>query len=139
MDGVSTAISFVSSGYTAFKKVRELCKSIKDAPEQLQSLEDSCDLVEQLLRDLELASSHLPPDNHTNTHLLERLSERVQKSLGEVERLVDKVVKAYSDEGGSAGGVKVRRIKWLLYKDDFERMEKELKDMRSMIDDSTRP
>ena len=137
MDGVSTAISFVSSGYTAFKKVRELRKSIQDAPEQLQSLEDSCALVEQLLHDLELASSRLPLSS--DVRRLKRLSERVQKSLGEVERLVDKVVKAYSDEGGSAGRVKVRWIKWFLYKDDFESMEKELKDLRSMIIDSTQP
>ena len=133
MDGVSTAISFVSSGYTAFKKVRELRKSIKDAPEQLQSLEDSCNLVEQLLRDLELASSRLPLNS--DVRRLKRLSERVQKSLSEVERLVDKVFKAYSDEGR----VKVRWIKWFLYKDDFESMEKELKDLRSMIIDSTQP
>ena len=133
MDGVSTAISFVSSGYTAFKKVRELRKSIKDAPEQLQSLEDSCNLVEQLLRDLELASSRLPLNS--DVRRLKRLSERVQKSLSEVERLVDKVLKAYSDEGR----VKVRWIKWFLYKDDFESMEKELKDLRSMIIDSTQP
>ena len=137
MDGVSTAISFVSSGYTAFKKVRELRKSIKDAPEQLQSLEDSCDLVERLLHDLELASSR-PPLN-SDVRRLKRLSERVQKSLSKVERLVDKVVKAYSDEGGSAGRVKVRWIKWFLYQGDFESMEKELKDLRSMIIDSTQP
>lgn len=63
MDGVNTAISFVSSGYTAFEKVRELRKSIEDAPNRLESLKHSCTLNEQSLDDSKAASSYLLTTN----------------------------------------------------------------------------
>ena len=82
MDGVSTAISLFSSGYTAFKKVREMRKTIKDAPDQLKSLERSCAFTEQLLDNLKTTSSRLPSDidlRHLHYHNHNMLLLRNQK------------------------------------------------------------
>ena len=131
MDGVSTACSLISSGYKVFKKVKALRKAIKDAPEKLQSLDDSCTLLEQLLENLRRAESNLPTS--INDQLLDRLSGRVQRSLDEVEKIIDKVTRGHLDDEEQVLEIKISRVKWIWYKEDFECIERELNGLRDVL------
>ena len=131
MDGVSTAISLFSSGYTAFKKVREMRKAIKDAPDQLKSLERSCAFTEQLLDNLKTTSSRLPSD--IDLRHLHYLSHQAQGHLAEVENIADKVTKECLDEDGDVVCRKVRHMKWMFHKEDVERIETELKELQDTL------
>lgn len=131
MDGVSTAISLFSSGYTAFKKVREVRKAIKDAPGQLDSLERSCALIEHLLNNLKAVSSCLPA--HNDLHHLDHLSEQAQHHFEEVQKIANKVTKGHSNEDRSTGERKIRPFRWILHKESIERVEVEMKELQNML------
>lgn len=131
MDGVSTAISLVSSGYTAFKKVREVRKTIKNAPDQLDSLERSCAFTEHLLDRIRMANSYLP--THSDSRHLMHLSDQAQHHFNEVGRLADKVTKGWSSEVGDTGERSIRQMKWMLHKESIERMEVEMKELQNTL------
>ena len=131
MDGVSTAINLFSSGYTAFKKVREVRQAIKDAPDQLDSLERSCALTEQLLDHLKAASSYLPA--HNDLYDITHLSQQAQRHFDKVQKIADKVTEGYSSGDGSTGKRKIRQVKWILHKDSIEKIEVEMKELQTTL------
>ena len=131
MDGVSTAISLFSSGYTAFKKIRDVRQAIKDAPDQLASLEHSCALIEKLLESLKTTCLQLP--SNLDLHHLKHLSDQAQRHLDEVEKIAEKVTKECADEVDHENSRKIRRVKWMLQKENIERIEMELKELQSTL------
>ena len=138
MDGVSTAWSIISSGYKVFRKVKALRKAIKDAPDKLQSLEDSCIVLEQLLEILQRAASHLPKASTTD-RLLEHLAGRVQRGFDNVEEIVDKVTRGRLNEQGELIELKISRVKWLWHKEDLEGIGRELNGLRDVLCASMQP
>lgn len=131
MDGVATAISLATSGYTAYKTVDTTRKEFKRAPDKLQSLDDTRNLIKQLLERL-TASDEVGSTRHISPEHVERLRESAQRCFDDIDVLSTKVTK----EGSSTGGAtkrSIRPFKWLLNKDDIKDTSEDLKELRELL------
>ena len=131
MDPASAIIGIVSFGSVVFGKANDLRKAIKDAPDQLASLEHSCVLVEKLLESLKTTCLQLP--SNLDLHHLKHLSDQAQRHLDEVEKVAEKVTKECADEFDHENPRKIRRVKWMLQQENIERIEMELKELQSTL------
>lgn len=131
MDGVSTAIGLLSASYTACKKIREVRRAIKGAPDQLESLEHSCAFTEQLLDVLKTACSRLPSD--IDFRYPEYLSDQARGHLVEVERIADKVTRGRSTGDGKTRERTIHQVKWMLQKENIQRIEAEMKELQGTL------
>ena len=125
MDPPSAIVGIVSFGFTVFGKVKEVRKAIKGASEDLQSLHDSCDLIELSLEQLRTVSA-LGSFEAEDTRL-ENLCDKAQRYLRDVEVLVEKVTVTGN---GKSGGPPIRRIKWLMKKDNINDIARKLRELQ---------
>ena len=106
-------------------------QAIKDAPDQLASLEHSCCLVEKLLKSLKTTSLQFPP--HLDLLHLKHLSDQAQHHHGEVEKIAEKVTKECADEVDDGNQQRIRRVKWMLQEENVERIEMEMRELQARL------
>ena len=132
MDVASTTISIVSSIYKVSTVVTDVKRTIKDAPRQLQSLEDCCKLNKQSLDSLRITNSYTPVP--IDISYLGRLSDQAQRNLDKVGSILCKVVKVQS-AGVTIGSERaVRPLKYMQHKKSIDRVTREVKELRDTID-----
>ena len=128
MDPASAVIGIVSFSCTVFGKINEMRKAIKAAPDDLQSLEDSCFLAELSLE--QIRAMGIPESSRVDATRLERLCNNVQRQLEDVDVIVDKVTVAAAVQGNRARERSIRRVKWLMKKDDLDSIARKLKELQ---------
>lgn len=132
MDPASAVVGIVSFGFTVFGKVNEIRKSIKGAPQQVQALQESYVVVRVLLCKLQALNTHAVTYTADELDCFELLCKRSQQCLRDVDEAVKKVV-AQGPKVKAGDTPKVRLLKWILNKGDFEEMTKKLKDVREVL------
>lgn len=134
VDPASAVISIVSFGLTVFRKVNEIRKKIKDAPEQVRALQQACIGVELLLSRLNTTTARTvpcPPEAVLVPHF-ERLCTEAQPCLEDVDTIVEKVAQSKTPNGGS-GATRLRFRKWFMKKGEFEDTSAKLKELRETL------
>lgn len=131
MDPASAIIGMASFGFTVFKNVNRVCKDIKNAPEQLRSIEDSCDHVQLLLNQLQVASTG--KQSHYDVPYLERLCTRAQRYLEEVDVAINKVTAKQGTEDHRPERRSVRRVKWILKSNDMKDIAQKLDKLQTTL------
>lgn len=129
MDGVSSAVGLITSGYTAYKKVAKTRKEFKKSPERLQSLEDTRNLIRQLLDKLPTANEGELPGSVLNTDYLRHLRESAERCFDDVDKVLNKVRKENST-GRGMGEYSIRRVNFLLSQDNIRGTSDAIKDLR---------
>ena len=128
MDPASAIIGIVSFGFEVFKKINEVRKAIKDAPDNLCSLENSCLLIELSLDQLQTMG--VVGLLRLDATRFERLCDSARRHLRDVEVIVDKVTVVANDQDSQTGRRSIRKIKWLMKKDDLNDIARKLKELR---------
>jgi len=128
MDPASAIIGIISFGCTVFGKINEMRKAIKGAPDDLKSLEDSCFLIELSLDQLRALGA--PGSPRIDADRVERLCSNAQRQMKDVEAIVDKVTVAAATRDSRIGERPIRRIKWLMKKDDLTSIARKLKELQ---------
>lgn len=131
MDPASAVIGIVSFGLTVFKKINDVRKDIKGAPEQLDSLQELGEGVQIILMRLQRAHARVQLSEPEELAYLGRLCAKAHRQLEQLEKFVNKVQRQ------TRSGVSQRRVKiiaWSMGKDDFEDISKKLKDLRDTLD-----
>ena len=132
MDVASTTISIVSSIYKVSTVVTDVKRTIKDAPRQLQSLEDCCKLNKQSLDSLRITNSYTPIP--IDISYLGRLSDQAERNLDKVGSILCKVVKVQSADVTNSSERAVRPLKYMQHKKSIDRVTREVKELRDTID-----
>ena len=130
MDPASTILTIVKSALTVYKKASELRKTIKDAPKDLERLLARVHDTMMLLQELKGAEENLPSLSPDDITFLGELTIRAEHPLKGVEEFVAMVRK--SVEGGGGEG-KVRWMKWLMKKGEFEDVSQKLKEFHDVL------
>ena len=128
MDPASAIIGIVSFGFEVFKKINGVRKAVKDAPDDLSSLEDSCLLIELSLDQLQTMS--VLGSLRVDTTRFERLCSNARRYLKDIEVIVDRVTVVANDRDCQIGRRSIRKIKWLMKKDDLNDIARKLKELR---------
>lgn len=123
--------SVISFGLTVFKKINEIRKEIKSAPEQLESLQDFGQGIQIVL--LRLQKTHVLVQLGEDEELayLERLTVKAQNQLDKVDAFVNKI---QQQADSSAGKRRVKIVAWMMGKDDFKDISRKLRDLRETLD-----
>ena len=134
MGPASAILTFVTSALTVYQKANELRKTIKDAPKDLERLLARAHDAMMLLQELKGAEENLPSLSPDDITFLGDLAIRAERPLKCVEEFVAKARE--SMEGGGGEG-KVRRLKWLIKKGEFEDVSQKLKDFDDVLHSMT--
>ena len=99
MDPASAIIGIVSFGFTVIGQLNKIRKAIKDAPEQVQALQDSSIAVGFLLSRIQVAGGcSLSRSPHTNAYF-ESLCKRAEDCLKKVDETLQKVIARIPPDG----------------------------------------
>ena len=133
MDPASAIIGIVSFGFVVFGKVNDLRKAIKDAPDRVQALQDSCVVVTLFLSKLQTSGGHnaLSCSPEGNRYL-QALCEKTNAYLTDVDTAVKKII-----SGGNINGhttqPKLRWRKWITNKGKLDDLEKKIMELRKVL------
>ncbi len=133
MDPASAVIGIVSFGFTVLGKVNEVRKAIKDAPESIRSLQESCTVVELLLEKLKSTETHKIPRSSAEDAYLCLLRDNAQKCLQEVEAAVERVV-VRSADGDDPSQPEIRLKKFMLSRSNFLEFSRKVKQLQEALD-----
>lgn len=136
MDPVSAIVSIVSFGFTIVKKINDVRKDIKGAPDQVRALQQSCGSIQLiLLTTLDTTTSRAIPCTPEAVPHLQCLCASARECLVEVNTVINKVTTpstATTGRGGSAT-IKVPIKKWLIKKNDIDEASKRLKELEGAL------
>ena len=111
MDPASAIIGIVSFGFTVIGQLNKIRKAIKDAPEQVQALQDSSVVVGLLLSRIQVAGGcSLSRSPHTNAYF-ESLCKRAEDRLKNVDETLQKVIAQIPSDGDGNDERKLR-LNW---------------------------
>lgn len=139
MDPASAIIGIVSFGFTVFRKVNEVRKAIKAAPGQLEALQDSCDVIEMFLNRLKtmqaglLNLATLDDSRSMEQAHLELLCRKAKRCLEEVDEALDRVVVRGAASPGVRTSTTIRKIRWIMRKDDLEEISRKIRELRDAL------
>ena len=146
MDPASAIIGIVSFGFTVFRRLNEVRKAIKTAPEKLQALQESCFAVELFLRRLQaiqdcpLSHVHSPDEL---AHLV-LLCNRARHCVEKVNEALAQISVQRSNDGKNRGNggsesrqstrfMSIRRIRWIMKRNDFENITCKVREVRDAL------
>lgn len=127
MDPASAIIGIVSFGLTVFKEINEIRKDFKDAPEQVQALQDECIGIEILLDTLSTVSPEAVPKSPRTVAHLTRLSDKARGLLEEVREMTKKITSRANLNQVTFG-------KWITKRGDLKEMSQKLKDLMETLE-----
>ena len=137
MDPASAIIGIVSFGFTVIGQLNKIRKAIKDAPEQIQTLQDSSVAVLSLLRMIQEAISRIPlhPARPEVDAYLESLYKKAENNLKKVDEVVEKVVAQNLPSGGGSDNhlIRVNWKRWFTDKGKLEDLAGKLADVRKAL------
>ena len=118
MEYASALIGIIAFGLEVVEKVHRIIETVKEAPEQLQVLENRAHDVEFVLLQLKQAyqSGHL--DRLADGHYLIHLCHRSEEQLHKVQRFLDQVVV----QTHNGGDTRVAKLKWLMRHSQFKEL-----------------
>lgn len=126
MDPASAIIGFVGFGLTVFQKVDAVIRSLKGATNDLKAIRDRSADIQVLLIALQQTNNSIQPSSPQETAYRGRLESRVQVCLEAINAFAEKVQHANELDAGTG---KVKKLKWLLKRKDFEALSQQLKDL----------
>lgn len=124
-------INIISFGLTVFKKINEIRKDVKAAPEQLESLQVLSEGIEIIFMRLQKMRPHMQLIEAKELAFLKKLDENVHHHLEQVNRFVEQVQGKASDSGRKR---RVKIIAWIMGKDDFDNISRTLRDLQGTLD-----
>lgn len=137
MDPASAIITIVSTGFTVVGKINEFRKAVKDAPDQVQALQDSSVAVEVLLQQVQEAVSFVPlhPAQPQVDAYLESLCKNAVDNLKKVNGVVEKVVAQVPPSGGGTDKhlIRVNWKRWFVDKGKVEDLAGKLAEVRKAL------
>lgn len=134
MDPASAIISIVSFGFTVLKKINDVRKDVKGAPEQVRSLQQLCCSIQLLLTTLDTTKSHTTPYAPEAAPHLQCLCASARECLEEVNTIIRKVTtQPTSTSPGASGAPKVSLKRWLMKKNDFDDASRKLRELRDTL------
>ena len=133
MDPASAIIGIVSFGSGVFGKANDLRKAIKDAPDRVQALQDSCDVVTLLLSKLQASGGHSALScSPEGTRYLQALCDKSNVCLMDVNTAVTQVL-----SGGNINGrtpkLRLRGRKLITNKEKLDDLEKKMMELRKAL------
>lgn len=132
MDPASAIIGIVSFGFTVFKEVNKLRKAIRDAPDHVQSLQDSCDAATLLLSPLQVSEVRALSCSPDATRYLQALCERTNVCLMEINAAVKNFPSGESTDGHTPT---LRRRKWLVNRGRLDDLTEKMMELRKDLCD----
>ena len=133
MDPASAIIGIVSFGFVVFAKVNELRKAIKDAPDRVRALQDSCVVINLFLSKLEASGGHSALScSPEGTRYLQALCEKANVCLTDVDAAVKKVVSG-GEIDGRTPKLRLRRRKWIINKGKLDDLEQKMTELRKAL------
>lgn len=110
MDPASAILSFLGASVQLIRLVKDTLDGIKNAPKELQLLQDRVADIELLLEQLKQRKIEELFHSREDWEGLDRLRRRAQQCLDEIAVFVVKVQTI-----SAKGGKKVDKLKWLLH------------------------
>ena len=111
MDPASAIIGIVSFGFTVIGQLNKIRKAIKDAPEQVQTLQDSCVVAGLLLSRIQVAGSCSVSRSPQTNAYFEPLCKRAEDCLKNVDQTLKKVI-AQIPSDGDGNDERKPRLNW---------------------------
>ena len=137
MDPASAIIGIVSFGFTVIGKINKIRKAIKDAPSQVQALQDSSIVVGLLLGRIQVAERCTISRSSQADAYFESLRERVHDCLKKVDVIIEKVTEKSSDDdgGGNSGRpmIHLNLSRWFMGKGQLEDLTGKLTEVRKAL------
>ena len=135
MDPASAIIGIVSFGFTVIGQLNKIRKAIKDAPEQVQALQDSSIAVGLLLSRIQVAGDcSLSRSSQTNAYF-DTLRKRVEDCLKNVDQTLKKVISQIPSDGDGNDERKPRLNwrRWFMDKGALTDLTGKLGDVRKAL------
>ena len=135
MDPASAIITFVSTGFTIIGKINEIRKAIRDAPKQVQALQDSSVAVSLLLSRIQVAGSRGISQSLQVDTYFESLHNKSQECLLKVDETVERIVVQSSTEGSGSDSAKIRISlkRWVMDKGALADLTGKLMEVRKTL------
>ena len=135
MDSASAIVGIVSFGFVVFSKANDLRKAIKDAPDRVQALQDSCVVVTLLLSKLQVSGGHNALScSPEGDRYLQALCEKANVCLMDVDAAVKKVrVVSIGNINGRTRKLRLHWRKWVANKGKLNDLEKKMMELRKAL------